>query len=411
MKKRLLHKSLTIALLATVSTCCFAQEHFAYKARLGEAKQSAFYKILLPPQVIGRCQNDVADLRILDEQNNQVAYLLKQDAAQFSDNSFIEFPIIKKEKEKDKQTHITIENKTGKPISDLLLVTANIDARRGVNISGSNNLKEWYIIKEGVWLDNFFSTKEEELVQTISLPTVLYKYFQVTVIGHDILPFNVVKAGIYNKNYTQGKYISIPPPTISQKDSSDKRSYITLKFNEAYRINKLLVEVDGPKFYRRWVTVEDIDFMNPKTPLAVYLSPGFSEFFLGNAKSEKLLLIINNDDNIPLKIKSVSAFQLSQYMLAYLEKDKHYHLAFGDSAAQVPVYDLKFFKDSIGTNPLTISVDIIQETQQKPVAVQPKNNSGKIWLWSIIAAVSVLLLLFVFRMIKEINRANGSSEA
>ena len=102
MKKRLLHKSLTVALLAIVSTCCFAQEHFAYKARLGEVKQSAFYKILLPPKVIGRCQNDVADLRILDEQNHQVAYMVKQDAAQFSESSFVEFPIIKKEKEKDK---------------------------------------------------------------------------------------------------------------------------------------------------------------------------------------------------------------------------------------------------------------------------------------------------------------------
>ena len=411
MKKRLLHKSLTIALLATVSTCCFAQEHFAYKARLGEAKQSAFYKILLPPQVIGRCQNDVADLRILDEQNNQVAYLLKQDAAQFSDNSFIEFPIIKKEKEKDKQTHITIENKTGKPISDLLLVTANMDARRGVNISGSNNLKEWYIIKEGVWLDNFFSTKEEELVQTISLPTVLYKYFQITVIGQDILPFNVVKAGIYTQNYTQGKYISIPQPNISQKDSIDKRSYIRLKFDQAYRIDKLILEVDGPKFYKRGLNVYDGNFINTKTPFAVYISPGISEMFLGSAKSRELLMVINNDDNIPLKIKSVKAFQLNQYLLAYLEKNKPYHLAFGDSTAQAPIYDLKFFKDSIGTNPQAISVETVQESQQKPVAVQPKNNSGKIWLWSIIAAVSVLLLLFVFRMIKEINRANGSSEA
>ena len=78
-----------------------------------------------------------------------------------------------------------------------------MDAKRVVNISGSNDLKEWYIIKEGVWLDSYFSRKEEELVQTISLPTVLYKYFQVTVIGQDILPFNVVKAGIYNQNNTQ----------------------------------------------------------------------------------------------------------------------------------------------------------------------------------------------------------------
>lgn len=411
MKKRLLHKSLTIALLATVSTCCFAQEHFAYKARLGDANQSAFYKILLPPQVIGRCQNDVADLRILDEQNHQIAYIVKQDAAQFSESSFVEFPIIKKEKEKDKQTHITIENKTGKPISDLLLVTANIDARRGVNISGSNNLKEWYIIKEGVWLDNFFSTKEEELVQTISLPTVLYKYFQITVIGQDILPFNVVKAGIYTQNYTQGKYISIPQPNISQKDSIDKRSYIRLKFDQAYRIDKLILEVDGPKFYKRGLNVYDGNFINTKTPFAVYISPGISEMFLGSAKSRELLMVINNDDNIPLKIKSVKAFQLNQYLLAYLEKNKPYHLAFGDSTAQAPIYDLKFFKDSIGTNPQAISVETVQESQQKPVAVQPKNNSGKIWLWSIIAAVSVLLLLFVFRMIKEINRANGSSEA
>jgi hypothetical protein len=232
MKRKWMNNWIAVILLSTLATVCFSQNDFAYKANLDEVKSDGFYKIVLPPAIVAKCKYYLEDIRILDGKTNQVSYIIKQDALQFMESKFIEFPIVSKTKEQDKQTHITIENTGNRPINDLMLITSNMDAKRVVNISGSNDLKNWFVIKEGVWLDSYFNKRAEELVQSIALPTVNYKYFQVIIIGKDILPFNVVKAGIYKENYTQGKYIPIASPTIAQKDSSDKRSYVQLSFDE-----------------------------------------------------------------------------------------------------------------------------------------------------------------------------------
>jgi len=413
MKRKPNYKIVIAFGLLLIAANCFAQNDFAYKAILGEVKQAGFYKIVLPPDIIAKCQYYLEDIRILDDKSNQAAYIIKQDAAQFVESSFMEFPIIKKTKEIDKQTHIVIGNISGKAINDLLLITSNMDAKRMVNISGSNDLKDWFIIKEGVLLDNYFSKQEEELVQTISLPTVNYKYFQVTIIGKDILPFNVVKAGIYKENYTQGKYVSIANPRIVQKDSSDKRTYVQLIFDEAYQVHKLVLEVEGPRFFNRNVSLYLGNYFSTKTPFTSFINSNNTELVLGGMKSKEYLLVINNDDNTPLKIASAKPFQLAQYLLTYLETGKNYIIAFGDSFAKAPVYDLNFFKDSVGKNPLELAVGSITQIKgsiSPPSIANRFPNRSKILLWSIIAIISILLLAFTYKMTKEISKTKNNAD-
>ena len=126
-----------------------AQNGLMYRAALAEVKESGFYKITLSPQVLARCQCSLADLRIINT-GKQVSCIISLDAYQFIESNFIEYPFVSKLKEANKQTRITIQNKTGKDISDLLLVTTDMRAKRFANISGSNNLKECFIVKEGV---------------------------------------------------------------------------------------------------------------------------------------------------------------------------------------------------------------------------------------------------------------------
>ncbi|MCU0321293.1 MAG: hypothetical protein MUE72_02690, partial [Chitinophagaceae bacterium] len=248
-KNQLINTCLVIAVLF-ISVQTSAQQ-FSFAAKIDTITTSGFYKIPILPQVNAKLQLSSFDLRIVNEQNKQIAYIIEQEEATFKTQHFIDFPILKKEKEKDKQTHITIANVTKQSINDLLLITANMQAKRFVNISGSNNLNDWYIIKENIELENYFGNNQATFVQSIGLPTVNYDYFKITVLGEDILPVNIVQAGIYTQNYTQGKYAELPIPSFKQIDSSNKKSYIQISFTDAYVIDKLMVEVSGPKFFKR----------------------------------------------------------------------------------------------------------------------------------------------------------------
>lgn len=379
-----------------------AQE-FAYAAKIDTIKTSGFYKIPILPQVNAKLQLSSFDLRIVNEQNKQIAYIIEQEEAAFRAQHFIDFPILKKEKEKDKQTHITIVNATKQSINDLLLITTNMQAKRFVNISGSNNLNDWYIIKENIELENYFDNNQATFVQSIGLPTVNYAYFKITILGEDILPVNIVQAGIYTQNYTQGKYAELPIPSFKQIDSSNKKSYIQISFTDAYVIDKLKIEVSGPKFFKRNLNLYAGNTINTSYPYTATINATTTQLSLAGLKSKNILLQINNDDNEPLKIQSIKAFQLQEYVLAYLEAGHQYKLLFGDSLAEQPVYDLAAFKDSINKNLPILNIGAIESIEYQSTT-SPTSSSNKYFLWIVLFVVVLILLLFSYKMVQEIKR-------
>jgi hypothetical protein len=415
MKRNWMNKWMAVLVLSTLATVCFSQNDFAYKATLDGVKEDGFYKIMLTPEVLAKSQTYFAksytsfpDIRILAANGIQVPYILEMDSARFTESSFVEFPILSKQKNKDKQTHIILENKTGNAINDLLLITANMDAKRWISISGSHDLKDWYIIKENALIEEYFSKNKDASVHSISLPTVNYRFFKIIIIGEDILPFNIVKAGVYKESYTAGKYMEIPSPTIVQKDSFDRITYFELNFPNAYLIDKIRFEIEGPKFYKRRISIpsqdvfhlSDFSYINSEDAVLVFQS----------LKERNIKFIIDNNDNVPLRIKSAKAYQLNRYMLAYLEKGKQYQLAFGDPLAKAPEYDLQFFKDSIGTDIPVLSVGNIQSISPIKAAIEKPKNNNTVFLWITIAIVSILLLFFTLKMTREIKKRNNHAD-
>lgn len=383
-----------------------SQKHFAYKGAIGTIKETKFYKINLSPEVVAKCKRGLDDIRIFDEEGKQVSYILKNDLPVFTRENFIVFPVIKATKEKDKQTHITLQSAIDKPIDNLLLFVKNTEAQRAFNISGSNDSLHWFIIKENIYLDNSFKADGETIIQSLSFPASNYKYFQLTILGDDVLPFNVAKAGIYKEDLIYGRYIQIPAPQISQIDSSNKMSYVRVHLDDKYLVNKIIIDVDGMKYYKRKFSLFEQNKMNDFL-LEGYLSSGFTKEFIVNAKADKFLLTINNEDNSPLKIKAVHAFQLKTYLLAYLQDGKNYSVKFGDSSLQAAKYDLSFFADSAGKSPAEIFVKNFEKNTSVVSTNSSSTKNDKLFLWTSIAVVLAALLYFTFKLMREVNKKSS----
>lgn len=393
-----------VFLIVLFITIQLKAQQYEYKANIEGVNQSAFYKIAVSPDVLAKMQANKNDLRILTSENKAVGFLWNNEQAQFVDKNFIDFPIISKIVEKDKQTHVTIKNTLSASINNLLILLANTEAKRVINISGSNNNKDWFIIKENVWLDDYFKQEQSTIAQTILLPNVNYQYFQITFLGENILPTNIIKAGIYKENYIEGKYASLPLPKIKQVDSNDKRTYIWLNFGEAYNIDKLVINVSGAKYYKRILSLYQGNKINTKFPYFSYITSSTNNLLINNLKTNQILLVVDNKDDAALQFDSIKAFQLQQYMIAYLEKDKAYYIEFSDSFATKPEYDLSYFKDSIKTTLLTASIGAIHSTKNKVEPVTLKKDSNKTLLWVSVSIAAIILLFFTFRIINDINK-------
>ncbi len=398
MRRSLLYKLLLTVMLLPALLFCRAQSGFVYQTALDNVKEPGFYKIVLKPQVVAKCRKELHDIRIFDDKGKQVPYLLRTDYNNYSQNNFIELPMLSVQQNTDSQTHVIIKNKLNKPLSELILVIRNTDASRTVTVSGSDDQQRWFVIKENIFLDNISSSGNDRFNQSVQFPASSYKYFTIIINGKGLLPINITKAGVYEHIMYNSKYVALPGPVVSQKDSIDK-SYIRLTFNDEYVIEKIALNVDGPKFFNRAVFISE-EYYSAQN--AYHLRPDDTDISSIDRKTKELNLVIHNEDNPALKIRSAKAYQLNMYLLTWLEPGNMYTMLFSNAATKAPRYDLQFFKDSIQNNFKEITTGPVINNPLLSATKQPENHQ-KTLLWVILSAVGALLLFFTWRMAKEIR--------
>lgn len=382
-----------------VQPFCYGQSVYKYHAELGKASAAGFYKIVLEPSVVAKCLPGFEDIRVIDGKGNQVPYILKTDYRNYNATSFVELPVLSVEKDTINQMHVVIQNKLSRTLRELLLVIRNTDANRTVTISGSDDNRQWFVIKENIQLGNFYTEGKDRFIQSLQFPPSSYNFFKVIINGKDLLPVNIARAGVYEDSSFKGKYQAVPAPTVVQIDSLDKSSYVRLQFKDQYMVDKMELEIVGPRYFKRDLSLDNGTY----SFLHFTLGPSMATLEPVSVKSRKIDLVITNEDNPPLKIVSVKAYQLNRYLLAWLEPAETYQLVFGDSSAAAPRYDLEFFKDSIRNNFTEITVGPIQKNTRPQEATQDESKFRTVMLWVIIAGVLALMLFLTLRMAKEVG--------
>lgn len=67
-----------LLLLCFSCTVAMAQQGFEWRATVPAPVQDGWYSILLPPEVTGRLRPDLADIRIYDQTQQEIPYLLRK---------------------------------------------------------------------------------------------------------------------------------------------------------------------------------------------------------------------------------------------------------------------------------------------------------------------------------------------
>jgi hypothetical protein len=396
---------LTLLILLANSTCLLAQQTFKHKADIGKVDTSAFYRISLPLVVLAKSNADLTDIRILNQSGKFVPYIFGNQLPVKEQQSFMVFPQISIAKQPDTITTFVAENKDRLTINQLNLKLRNTSVDRIVNLAGSDDLTNWYAIKENILLSKAGEEGSTGGIyeQLLNFPASTYRYFKIQVNNNRKDPVAILQAGVYQMQMVKPVYTELTGIKFIQKDSA-KVSRIVITFNEAYPVNKLRLTVAGAKYYKRAISIYSID--GKKRSLlgnTEISSVGNNELFV-SAKTKKIMLEIANEDNPPLNISAIIAYQLDQTLIAYLDKNDSYQLLFGDTVAKTQVYDLQFFADSLQRNLPVIKVGDAGNNplfQHKMVAARQHIPTWLIWI-AIIAVVSLLTFL-TLKMTKEVG--------
>jgi hypothetical protein len=393
-----------------------------------------FYNIVIMPEIGAALKDTYADIRLLNEKNEEVPYILKREDAIFSDLRFIEYPILSNTIIHKCCTQLVVENPRKKEINNMCFVLRNSDAVKISQIAGSDDGINWFIVKQFDVFYNSYSETDTKVLTYVNFPLTDYAFYRFDITDRGYwdeknweywnsdnrwtYPVNVLKVGYYETFLKEGKYVSVPAPICIQTDSiEDKKTYIRVTFKDAYTINRMRLNFVGPRYYKRTVTIatKHAGKVGRKPQPYNYIpistievnSYSLNEFNFDFFREKEFYLIIENNDNHALKLEGIETWQLTHYLKTYLEKGQKYILNYGDSLSKAPVYDLNYFVDSIPSVLPTLQVLKSERNGMLPVLQIEKVEhwyENKLFVWIAIVSLILLLSFMSWKMLREMKK-------
>ena len=405
-------KRVNIILAAALLLSMGLNAQFRHSALLDTVKETGFYSISVTPELASYLKTDLSDLRIIDEKKQWVPYITEAPFHKKSHTPVLFYQKVMLKENKDSQTNLVIENDEKIELSDLILELKNAAAERVGSLSGSDDYKNWFVI-----LDSLMIRKSEEYSDTshrqqINFPASTYKYFKLTVYNNKRYPLNILNVLTSAPESfldTIPSSFRNPQPKFAQKDSGHY-SLVTIMFEKPFQINGVHLRVSAPWFFKREAKLfTHLDNSLPATWSGIshdtltMSSDDFSEHYIRRLKTDTLYVLIENGDNPPLQISSVTTSLINRNIIAHLEKGKSYSLLVDDPGARAPVYDLEHFKDRIHT-PKLVSISNI--TGLQPEVIQAQTQNGRRWIWPVIILVIVVLGALTWKLASDMKKAD-----
>ena len=390
-------------------------QSFRFRTTVDAVGQSGFHQILLPPSVVGHLNANLTDIRLYDSQQREVPYrLVRQQPTQTA--PFVDYELVSKQSRPNAATTLIVRNRTKSPISSLGIVIKNTNVRKQARLSGSSDAQNWYAIDDAIWLEPTQTVESTTETKRIYFPLSDYEYYRLEVNDSLSAPLNILRVGRYEPVASAGAYSAISHLTLAQRDSSDKRTYVHLTRTDKARFDRLALIVQSAAPFRRQAEIGQFRTHNRKRGRTERRLEVMRSFELSTADSNlvdlpglianDLYVIIANDDNPPLIVRDVRAYQLTTYLLANLTAGSSYQLRFSASDVAVPAYDLTPFRANLPDRPPIIGVSYITDNQTDIMKTTSFFTDSRI-IWPALGFVLLLLGFLSYQMLREMGQSKG----
>ena len=402
-------KKLNTGILGVLLSLIANAQQFHYRSNLDTVTTSGFYAIPITPELSSHLKTDFSDFRVADSKGKWVPHLIRFANAASADLQTVNLKMTSSE---NLGTHsvILIENPEKNLLSEFILRLKNAAAERMTSLSGSEDNKNWFIIADSLLVSRPDSYQGDENSKLIAFPPTQYSYYKLTIRNDRKDPLNIlaISSNISLTHSSEGQLVQNPAPDFSQVDSG-KLTLIRVTHDKPYQIDQFRVGVTSPALYDRTARI----FLEVKPGLInTWESNSLAELKLSSnniqhpalplIKAKTFYIMISNLDNPPLEINAVNTFQRRKQAIAYLEKNKSYHLLLENPAAEQPEYDLKQFDKSIPPNPQALQTGELLAVSTPMLASTKK--SGEWWIWATIGGVIVVLAYLTWGLTKDMNK-------
>ncbi|PID87795.1 MAG: hypothetical protein CSB06_03270 [Bacteroidia bacterium] len=387
-------------------------QQYKWQAEIQEVPKSGYYKIYLKPELVSHLKHSFPDIRLRNEEGVEIQYILKK--AEFVDQEKApeSLEILKNKHRKFKHlTELVLQNTKRERISQLIFTINNTQDPVYIKLYGSNDKKKWYILRKNFPVVPEITSKDTTQITLQNIPQSNFNFFKIYFYDYNEHPIEVSAARYHSPGHIHAEYTKLPVPKITQENKRQK-SFVHIHFQQAQFIDILTFNISGPEYYLREAHIKKTDTSGiEESSDAPFYDQYKKQFYFGSQKSNRLHLydykaktieiVVDNKDNKPLNFTNVSAYQIKNYLIAYLHPDTKYRLFIGNEDAKFPSYDLPYFKDTIPEILPSTRIGVLRPDKSLPKNQKPIWNSSANTLRLIIGLIGIVLIGISIKLIRE----------
>ena len=410
----MLKKKIKVLILLLLFTAGLKAQvkHYQFKREL-KGISTNWHSLQVPNQVFKSAQTGLEDLRIYGIKGKdtiEVPYILDQSSNQITDRETT-FNIINQSSNQNGY-YYTFQSASIATINQIKLSFKQTNFDWRIKLEGSNDNKEWFGILDDYRILSIKNNNTDYQFTQLNFPSSKYTYFRILVKANEKPELNAAK--ISKTDTLKGIDLNIPYQSYQLvNDAKNKQSIIDLSLATITPISYVKINAQSDFDFYRSIRIESaIDSVKTEKGIQYNYTQLFEgtlsslespEFRFNSTLAAHLRIIIENNDNKPLRLNSIALKGPIYELIARFEQaDYQYALYYGNATATIPSYELKNFENKI---PIEITALTVNE-EQKNEAFQTKAEQkplfeNKVWLWGLMAGIIALLGFFAFKMLKN----------
>ena len=395
-----------------VSFFLFGQiEQYKYKRALNGITDQ-WHELTIPNEIFEKIATNFNDLRIFGitatNDTIQAPFLLKVSSDKVKSEQ-INFKIINTSFNTNGY-YFTFQIAESKTINQIKLdfLQPNFDWK--VALEGSNNQQEWFTI-----IDKYriLSIKNESIdfqftdLQFSNSNYHFYRLFidskETPILQNAFISKNEVVKGSLKKYDIQKMQ--------SKKNKELRQTEIDIELPMKVPISFIKLKTDMRIDFYRPISImyvsdsiqtdDGYKYMYQQLTSGIFNSISDEGFLFESTLLQKLKIIIRNHDNQPLKINSILIEGYEYNLQIRFSENATYFLAYGNEFATKPSYDINYFKEKVPANLKPLYLGNEQFIERKNNLISEPWFVNKLWLWSIMIVIIIVLGWFSLKMIQD----------
>ncbi|OAB40802.1 DUF3999 family protein [Paenibacillus glacialis] len=392
------------------------QQEWRFSKAIELQGSGAYHALFIDEEVYARADEDLRDLRIVDQKGQYVPYYIDSGYGEAKEQSKTYSSTLIRTALKDGNTLLDYKIT---PVADNVDIQGNLltvelpkeDFLKHILVQGSYDGNQWEPLEQNGQSAQSLYRTDQLVKDSISLGEAYkFEYYRLIVLNNvEKLKFPSLQLIHNSQDFQWLDYKKIGNPSFEVKQE-DRHTQIIVDNESRLRINEVLLLTKGSNFTRSYELYDDqgvsIDTVGEQTVYRL----DFKEVPIMNntitvvspIRSPKFTIQINNLDDAPLDITGVAIEHILDKLVFEAKGQGPYKLLYGNTSATGPQYDIVNFKSHIEQEDIALGKLSKQVTSQVPVTKEDPVwwLQQKVWFNGIIIIVSILLILLLIKKMK-----------